>query len=53
MVFACFTRHQAAGLWLFENDGELTVLYCFALFLLVFTGGGAVALDVFRRRNLA
>jgi putative oxidoreductase len=27
------------------NGGELAVLYCFAFFLLIFTGGGTAALN--------
>ena len=48
MAFAYFTQHQPTGLWPIENGGELAVLYCFAFFLLVFTGGGAWALDAMR-----
>jgi putative oxidoreductase len=35
------------------NNGELAILFCFAFFLLVFTGGGAYALDARRRRRVA
>jgi len=49
MAFAYFTQHQANGLWPAENGGELAVLYCFALFLLVFIGGGAFAIQGHRR----
>jgi putative oxidoreductase len=48
MAFAYFTQHQPNGLWPIENGGELAVLYCFGFFLLVFTGGGAYALDALR-----
>jgi putative oxidoreductase len=48
MAFAYFSQHQPAGLWPIENGGELAVLYCFGFFLLVFTGGGAYALDAMR-----
>jgi putative oxidoreductase len=48
MAFAYFTQHQPKGLWPIENGGELAVLYCFGFFLLVFTGGGAYALDAMR-----
>jgi putative oxidoreductase len=34
------------------NNGELAILFCFAFFLLVFTGGGAFALDARRRRRV-
>lgn len=45
MAFAYFTEHLPNGFWPINNGGELAVVYCFAFFLLVFTGGGAYALD--------
>jgi len=48
MAFAYFTQHQPTALWPIENGGELAVLNCFGFFLLVFTGGGALALDALR-----
>ena len=45
MAFAYFTEHQPDGLLPIQNGGELAVVYCFALLLLVFAGGGALALD--------
>jgi putative oxidoreductase len=48
MAFAYFTQHQPTALWPIENGGELAVLNCFGFFLLVFTGGGALALDAMR-----
>ena len=52
MAYAYFTAHQPKALWPIDNGGELTVLYCFAFFLLVFTGGGSIALDsVLRKRR--
>jgi len=48
MAFAYFSQHQPTGLWPIENGGELAVLFCFGFFLLVFTGGGAYALDAMR-----
>ena len=50
MAFAYFMAHQPKGLLPIANGGEPAVLYCFALFLLVFTGGGAIALDALRKR---
>ncbi|MUL65292.1 phosphoribosylaminoimidazolecarboxamide formyltransferase [Mycobacterium sp. CBMA 234] len=50
MAFAYFMEHQPQGLLPIANGGEPAVLYCFALFLLVFTGGGALSLDAMRRR---
>jgi len=51
MAFTYFTMHQPEGSIPLTNNGELSVLYCFAFFLLVFTGGGAYALDATRRRR--
>jgi putative oxidoreductase len=51
MAFAYFTQHQPKALWPIENGGELAVLYCFGFFLLVFAGGGALALDAMRERR--
>jgi putative oxidoreductase len=48
MAFAYFTQHQPKALWPIENGGELAVLNCFGFFLLVFVGGGALALDAMR-----
>src|SRR4051794_14177573 len=45
MAFAYFTQHQPKALWPIENRGELAVLFCFGFLLLVFTGGGRLALD--------
>ena len=45
MAFAFFTQHLPTGLVPMTNGGELAVLYCFAFLLLIFTGGGTVALD--------
>ncbi|MGU3502879.1 DoxX family protein [Mycobacterium sp. C31M] len=51
MAYAYFTAHQPTALWPIDNGGELTVLYCFAFFLLVFVGGGSIALDGVLRRK--
>jgi putative oxidoreductase len=51
MAFAYFTQHMPNSFWPIVNKGESAVLLCFAFFLLVFTGGGAVALDARRRRR--
>ena len=45
MAVAFFTQHLPTGVIPMTNGGELAVLYCFAFFLLIFTGGGAFALD--------
>ena len=52
MAVAYFWQHQPHALWPQQNYGELAVLYCFAFFLLVFTGGGVYAMDTRRRRPL-
>jgi putative oxidoreductase len=51
MAYAYFTVHQPLALWPIDpaQKGEASVLYCFAFFLLVFTGGGVYALDARRR----
>ncbi|BBX08566.1 DoxX family protein [Mycolicibacterium aichiense] len=51
MAFAYFTQHQPHGLLPIQNDGELAVLYCFALFLLAFAGPGAFAVQGGRFRR--
>jgi putative oxidoreductase len=51
MAVAYFWQHQPHALWPHANHGELAVLYCFAFFLLVFTGGGSFSLDAGRRRR--
>lgn len=43
MAFAYFTEHQPDGLLPIQNGGELAALYCCALLMLVFAGGGALA----------
>jgi putative oxidoreductase len=48
MAFAYFTQHLPHSFWPIVNGGELAVLLCFGFFLLVFTGGGALALDALR-----
>jgi putative oxidoreductase len=45
MAVAFFTQHLPHGFWPINNGGELSVLYCWAFFLLVFTGPGAYALE--------
>ncbi|MGK2853866.1 MAG: DoxX family protein [Microbacteriaceae bacterium] len=45
MAYAYFSTHQPTALWPIDNGGELAVLNCFGFFLLVFIGGGSIALD--------
>lgn len=51
MAVAYFWRHQPDGLLPIQNDGESAALYSFAFLLLVFTGGGAWALDNLRTKR--
>ena len=54
MAYAFFSSHFPKAFWPIDNGGEPAVLFCFGFFLLVFTGGGAIALDnVIRRRSAA
>lgn len=45
MAYAYFKVHQPQGLWPIENSGEGAAMYCWAMFLLIFTGSGALGLD--------
>ncbi|MGW0205189.1 DoxX family protein [Streptomyces sp. NPDC003233] len=45
MAYAYFDVHQQAALWPIQNGGEPSVMFCWAFFLLVFTGSGAFGLD--------
>jgi len=49
MAFAYFSQHLPTSFWPIVNKGEPALLLCFGFFLLVFTGGGSIALD--RRRR--
>lgn len=54
MAVAYFSVHQPQALWPVAdppagNGGALAILFCFAFFLLVFTGGGSYSLDARRR----
>ena len=51
MAFGYFTEHLQNGIVPMTNGGELAVVFCFAFFLLVFTGGGAYAFDARLRRT--
>ncbi|GAA1433308.1 DoxX family protein [Streptomyces thermospinosisporus] len=52
MAYAYFTVHQPEALWPIQNDGEGAAMYCWAMFLLIFTGSGAFGLDrLFARRT--
>jgi putative oxidoreductase len=52
MAYAYFKVHQPQALWPVENGGEGAALYCWAMFLLIFTGSGRLGLDqLFARRQ--
>ncbi|MEU7061647.1 DoxX family protein [Streptomyces sp. NPDC046197] len=52
MAFAYFDIHQQAALWPIQNGGELSVLFCWTLLMLVFTGSGAFGLNrLFARQS--
>ena len=58
MAVAYFWQHQPHALWpivppqMGGNGGLDAILFCFAFFLLVFTGPGAYALDSMRARRV-
>src|ERR1700712_1733155 len=45
MAVAYFPQHLPSGFWPINNNGELAVMFCWAFFLLAFTGPGAYAVD--------
>jgi len=56
MAVAYFWMHQPRSLWPIGdppegNSGSLAILFCFAFFLLVFTGGGSYSIDAQRKRH--
>jgi putative oxidoreductase len=56
MAVAYFWMHQPRSLWPVGdppagNGGLLAILFCFAFFLLVFTGGGSYSIDALRKVN--
>ncbi|GGU77190.1 integral membrane protein [Streptomyces filipinensis] len=53
MAYAYFNVHQQAALWPIQNGGELSVLFCWAFLMLVFTGSGAFGLDQILVRRTA
>jgi putative oxidoreductase len=57
MAVAYFWMHQPQALWPVAdppagNGGALSILFCFAFLLLVFTGGGSHSIDALRGRRL-
>lgn len=58
MAVAYFWMHQPTALWPVAdppagNGGALAILFCFAFFLLVFTGGGRYSADAVLGRRRA
>ncbi|MFF7239277.1 DoxX family protein [Streptomyces collinus] len=53
MAYAYFDVHQRVALWPIQNGGEMSVLFCWAFLLLVFTGSGAFGLDRLLTRRTA
>jgi putative oxidoreductase len=56
MAVAYFWQHQPEALWPFDreiggNNGELSILFCFSFFLIVFIGPGSIAVDTLLRRT--
>ena len=51
MAFAYFSQHMPTSFWPIINKGEPALLLCFGFLLLVFTGGGSIALDAARGRR--
>ena len=54
MAIAYFSIHQPKALWPVGdppagNGGALAILFCFAFFLLIFSGGGYYSVDALRR----
>jgi putative oxidoreductase len=45
MAYAYFKVHQPQALWPIENSGEGAAMYCWSMFLLIFTGSGAFGVD--------
>ncbi|MCF6389099.1 DoxX family protein [Mycobacterium sp. MBM] len=51
MAYAYFSAHLPKAFWPIDNGGEPAVLFCFGFLLLVFLGGGSIALDTALRRK--
>ncbi|POX53727.1 DoxX family protein [Streptomyces sp. Ru71] len=45
MAYAYFDVHQGMALWPIQNGGEASAMFCWAFFLLIFTGSGAFGVD--------
>ncbi|MCW3796490.1 DoxX family protein [Sphingomonas sp. BN140010] len=53
MAAAYFLGHATQGFWPALNQGEPAIMFCFAFFVLIFTGPGAWSLDSLRRNRTA
>jgi putative oxidoreductase len=53
MAAAYFLGHATQGFWPALNQGEAAIMFCFAFFVLIFTGPGAWSLDGLRRSRTA
>jgi len=54
MAYAYFDVHQPSALMPIQNQGELAAAFCWAFFLLIFTGSGAFGVDrLFAKRSSA
>ncbi|MBC9724094.1 DoxX family protein [Streptomyces sp. TRM68367] len=54
MAYAYFKVHQPQALWPMQNQGEGAAMFCWAMFLLIFTGSGAFGVDrLFAKRSSA
>jgi putative oxidoreductase len=53
MAAAYFLGHASQGFWPALNQGEAAIMFCFAFFVLIFTGPGAWSLDGLRRNRTA
>ncbi|WNG80090.1 DoxX family protein [Mycobacterium sp. ITM-2016-00316] len=51
MAYAYSSAHLPTAFWPIDNGGEPAVLFCFGFLLLVFLGGGSIALDTIIRRK--
>jgi putative oxidoreductase len=49
MAFAYFMVHQPQGTWPIENNGQLSVLFCFAFLYIATRGPGPLSVDGLRR----
>ena len=53
MAAAYFLGHATQGFWPALNQGEAAIMFCFAVFTLIFTGPGAWSLDGLRQNKTA